>query len=328
MKCHDVMLVSCKRRSVTPAHRLAMANYTDTPSVTSGIMDDHYVLFKRMVAWAQTWERIGYFEHDVSNYHDLFCLVVIECWRFRVRVRATDFHGPSSVKGVWPPCRLSLTWPSESQADPCGPWSSTDDGLFADFDLAAHWRSVVSDLPGRESVAMQQQVRSNQHRKIGLPLRRISRDLVALPLHAEGPVFLVGEGRPKSSHQCSAGKFGHELDSREKGGLGHRYCADVDRARTMMETGDEDPKNAHNLQMKKVRVLNAKGNRVWEGTLAAFQKRGLGDGETLAASQASKRRVRAHATSQYSRAREALTEQSAASSSAGSGKRPRPPQFQ
>ena len=71
------------------------------------------------------------------------------------------------------------------------------------------------------------------------------------------------------------------------------YAADVERAETMVNCETDNPMIQHYLVMKKVRVINNKDQVVWEGSLAEYKKYGdLIEGERLAASKASKRRIR------------------------------------
>ena len=164
----------------------------------TNVLDLHYVLHNRMVAWAQTWERMGYFEQNVSSFHDLFRSAVASCWKHGVKVRATDFHSPSAsqddpsgsgaVEKAWQPQRLYLnSWPSASQDDPSGPCAD-DQGLYTDGDLQDHWRAYIQSFPRREGKAMEEQLRNNTNHRIGIPLRRISRS-VCLALAFRRPRF-------------------------------------------------------------------------------------------------------------------------------------------
>ena len=238
-------------------------------------------------------------------------------------MRATDFHSPSAsqddpsgsgaVEKAWPPQMLYLnSWPSASQDDPSGPCAD-DQGLYTDGDLQDHWRAYIQSFPRREGKVMVEQLRNNTNHRIGIPLRRISQDLCVLPLLEGGPAFLDGEGRPKSSHQCGAGKLALECEMRNRGGMAHRYAKGLDRAHAMLDAWD-DGKGSHDCQMKVVRVLNAKGNRVWQGSLEEYNERGLWPGESLSAAKASKRRARGFAKAQSSNMRNALTQQAEASS--------------
>ena len=324
LKMPEVMFASVKRQALEAEHRKVQENYTGYAEVASWTLDKYFVEENRMIAWAQTWMKIGFLEQSVASLQDIFTLTALACHRFNLPFRTTNFQSDSS-EHEWPPCSLPLACgPLESLEDPGGPVSNAD-GFFEPSDLARFFARVVDSLPTRSCQALTHQRRNNQDKRIGLPLRRIAKDLQPLPLVQNGPVFLVGEGRPQAAHACSAGKFVLESDLRKMTGYNELYSAELNRVQSILKESANKPNRRHNLAEKnEIRVMDPKDRVVFRGTFAQFeQQRGeLQEGERLAGSHASRRRIRAKKSFLHRKEREQLQAQITGASSTDVGHRP------
>lgn len=292
----DVILASVSRRPLDEDPKFSQHSWSRKAARKSAAIEYHFVKRNHVLGWAQTWEKVGFLEENVVQFRDIFDLTCLTCENFDIPLRTTDFH---HAEHDWPPMKMALQWPQASSEDPGGPFSS-DEGFFEKKDMRNHVETMLAELPDRDRFAITQQGRNNQDKPIGLPLCRIAVDLEPLPQIADGPVFLVGEGRTPAGHACGVGQLVRELELRQKGGLRHRYSDRVDTFLKIADEDTDDPATQRTLDRKKLRLVDKGGQVKWTGTMTEFKLQKIvvdeDAGERLVDSKASKRRIRRHAT--------------------------------